>query len=194
MVPRPPRQMIALLLALAATLPLFSGGCGQNSSPDPAAPGAGAPASQFFLAPDNAPVPATLGTAGSKGTAPAAAASPTAITVDGAAGAVLTAGRFRLTIPPGAFEGTRTIRLEPGTGTYIECRLYPEGLTFDVPVTLSMDLDGTTGATDRDATIYWHDPVAGSWVDIGGTYTSADRSVSAPLEHFSDYRAGRAGW
>lgn len=193
MVPRSLRQ-ISLLLALAAALPLFSGGCGQSSTPDPAAPGAGGSSSQFFLAPEGSLAPAALGTAGTKGTAPSAAASPTTATVDGSAGAVLTAGRFRLIIPPGAFEGTQTIRLEPGTGTYVECRLYPEGLAFDVPVTLSMDLSGTTGATDRNATIYWYDPVAGSWVDVGGTYTLVDRSVSTPLEHFSDYRAGRAGW
>ncbi len=113
--------------------------------------------------------------------------------IDGAVGGVVEFGRCTLTFPPGAFEGTETITIECDNSAFVECRLYPEGLQFSRPVQLAMVLKGHA-SDGPGATIYWWDPSARSWVDLMGAYTPQTHTVTADLQHFSTYSAGRAGW
>jgi hypothetical protein len=186
---------IAKAGVLAVSLLLVLAGCGSNGGPSTAKPD-GPQESQFFLDLSGGVGPDVQGRTG-HGTARVApeppASSPTSFTVDGSVGAELVVGRFTLLIPAGAFEGSRQITVEDANNGFVECHLYPEGLQFDVPVTLTMDLSGSS-ADRTDATIYWLDKRADFWVDLGGTYVTADHKVWVKLAHFSEYRGGRAGW
>ncbi len=114
--------------------------------------------------------------------------------IDGAVGGKISAGRFKLFVPAGAFQGVRTITLQPTNGSKnVQCQCLPEGLQFDVPATLEINLGGTN-ADGPDATVYWYSPSAANWVNIGGTYDGNGHKVSASLHHFSIYAGGRAGW
>jgi len=117
----------------------------------------------------------------------------TSADVDGAVGGTLSVGRITLTFAPGAFSGTKTITIYDTSNGGVSCQLYPEGLQFSQPVTLQMQLVGTS-LDDSTATVDWFNPNAGSWVGIGGNYQSPDHSVVANLQHFSTYRGSRAGW
>jgi hypothetical protein len=123
--------------------------------------------------------------------------SSVSVVIDGAIGGVVELGRSLLTIPPGAFEGTKTITMVCKNDSGKECQLYPEGLQFARPVQLTIKLNGTM-IDGPDATIYWWDPTAGVWVDMMGTYSASGHAVTADLHHFSIYcagsRTGRAGW
>lgn len=188
---------------------LVLGGCGIESNLDPLNPAPPASDGQFFRDADDAAAPMVLGDKKPKGpkggstpeapeaestVAPADDSHSVSAIIDGSRGGTVTNGRYRLVFPAGAFEGTETITIEDANNGYVECHLYPEGLTFSKPVTLQMSLMGTTGIGDSQATVYWHDPIAGTWVDIGGSYVAPAQSVVAYLEHFSEYRSGRAGW
>ena len=201
------RAAIAAAAILVSLLAL--GGCGSESNLDPLNPAPPAADGQFFRNASDAALPLVLGQGNGKapkgGATPevpeaeseiaaAAGAHSVSATIDGAVGGVVTNGRYRLVFPAGAFEGTETITIEDANNGYVECHLYPEGLTFSKRVMLQMSLRGTTGIGDSQATVYWHDPVAGTWVDIDGSYVAPAQSVVAFLEHFSDYRSGRAGW
>lgn len=186
---------IARTAVLAFSLLLVLAGCGSNGGPSTAKLD-GTAESQFFLDLSVGVGPEVQGRTGRDGgrVAPEQPGSgPTSFMVDGSVGAQLVVGRFTLLIPPGAFEGSRQITVEDVNNGFVECHLYPEGLQFDAPVTLTMDLTNSS-ADGTDATIYWLDKRADFWVDLGGTYAAADHKVWVQLEHFSEYRGGRAGW
>jgi len=121
--------------------------------------------------------------------------------IDGSRGGVVQAGRFTVRFSRGAFPGTEMIVVRETPGAVVECELLPEGLQFQAPVTLTIDLYGTTGDMEG-ATIVWLDTLAGSgnsWVDMLGVYDPNHHTVTATLQHFSTYRgalvlSGRAGW
>lgn len=196
----------SLTTAAAILLPLFFlGGCGSDANLDPVNPAPASDGSQFYLNDGGAAGPLALGSKDGKapkdgaseaedGASATGGAISVSATIDGAQGGVITNGRYRLIFPAGAFPGTQTITIEDPCNGYVECHLYPEGLTFAKQVKLQVSLIGTTGMGEHGATIYWYDPVAGSWVDIGGSYAAPVQSVVARLDHFSIYRSGRAGW
>ena len=108
-------------------------------------------------------------------------------------GGSYTVGRFTVTVPPGAVDVP--IELTIDDRTYYEegrviVELGPHGQEFRVPVTLTMDLTGTTTAMEGDATIYWYDEARRAWVDLDGTFDPATKTVSVELEHFSRYGGG----
>lgn len=111
--------------------------------------------------------------------------------INGSVGGRIENGRFSVTFAPGAFAGNRRIELIDSTEEYLECELFPEGIYFNAPVTLTVDLEGTTG-DDYSTTVYWNDDE--TWVDVGSWYSSGEHTVSTDLDHFSEYRPGRAGW
>jgi len=111
----------------------------------------------------------------------------------GQKGGVIHLGRLTLTVPPGALRGPQNIRMDVLGNGYVETNLFPEGLTFETPALLEMNLRGTD-FDGGDATIYWYDPAAGAWIDLHGTYDPKTHKVSAEIPHFSSYRSGRAGW
>jgi hypothetical protein len=106
-------------------------------------------------------------------------------------GGSLKYGRYTLTFPAGALTQDTYITIrEPGTG-YMMCDLEPEGIHFNQPVDLEVDLKNT-GITGDGWTIFWWNPVTGLWEDQNGTF-SGDK-VNAALRHFSRYAPGKAGW
>jgi len=115
------------------------------------------------------------------------------VAIDGAVGGVIAVGRIRVTFPAGAFSGVRTITVVDASAAFVDCHLYPEGLTFSVPVSLELDLAGTA-ADALDATVFWYDPETATWVDIDGDYVEGGHTVVTRLAHFSSYRGNRAGW
>jgi hypothetical protein len=117
--------------------------------------------------------------------------------VDAQFGGVVQAGRFKLLVPPGALAQDTEIVVRDVTaeeGGIVTGELLPEGLTFLKPVYLQVDLEGTTAEGWSDANLFWYDPDTGQWVDQGGFYSPWTHKLWAPLEHFSRYRPGRAGW
>jgi hypothetical protein len=117
--------------------------------------------------------------------------------VTDALGGTLELSRFKVVIPSGALEtATETITLidRQAIDGAVSCELLPHGISFERPVTLSMSLKGTNVDPNAAYTIYWYDEAAGRWVDIGATWDPNTQTVTAQLDHFSRYRAGRAGW
>ncbi|MBM3286669.1 MAG: hypothetical protein FJY88_04880 [Candidatus Eisenbacteria bacterium] len=112
-----------------------------------------------------------------------------------AAGGTVSIGRYRVTVPPGALRTATEIKVTiREAGGHIGCELEPHGITFLRPVTLTMDLSGTDLSGHNDVTIYWYDENDGTWVDMGGVCDPASGRVSVGIWHFSQFRAGRAGW
>jgi len=130
--------------------------------------------------------------------------------VDGSVGGRIVCGRFVATVPAGAFEGVGTITMTMPDTTLMLCELEvtPAELNdFAVPVELSLRTIGTT--TDLDSLeVYWWDPAKSQWTAMGCRRSNtlepvlADEMVTAepikgatlPLNHFSKYAAGKAGW
>jgi hypothetical protein len=214
-------KRIAQLSAIAATLSLlFIGGCGSDRTSGLVGPEPTDGQPGFVLPSVMAPAGAVLGRGnasggnsggpgGSNGTnqqvgsgpdLPSGVQFPSAsASINGAVGGTVTCGRFTLTFAPGAFSGVQTITILDTTAPYVECRLLPEGLPFSAPVTLAIDLKGTTGP-DSNLSVFWYDPAAPAlmpWVDVGGQYNISKKTLTTVLAHFSTYRPGslgRAGW
>jgi hypothetical protein len=115
----------------------------------------------------------------------------------GSIGGTLTNGRWKVAIPAGAVEGNATVTLSVSSLTDPHCQLgiYPSTLNhFDKPVTLTINCSSVP--TDQLSTyvIYWLDPSTNLWVEVpGSTVNLSNKTVSAPLSHFSTYSAGPAG-
>ncbi len=188
-----------ILTLVGASFLLAAGGCGTDRGAAPGSPvlssdegiwvrdlasGGVGPLAQGDLTPTGGRTPGSA----------SGSIAPSATTINGAVGGVVSNSRITLVFPPGAFAGSQTISLDVKNACgYVECHLFPEGLKFDQPVQLSMSLLNTTGDL-QSTTIYWHDPATDTWVDMLGAYDPLTRRVVAKLHHFSDYRAGRAGW
>lgn len=129
--------------------------------------------------------------------------------VDGDDGADVQCGRFFLSIPPGAFQGSGMVTMSTLDSTIMICdvEIHPEGLNrFTKPVRLSMSTTGANCGTDS-LTMYWYDPVARDWVDLGADKDLSDNpecagapypanmtGIGTSLGHFSRYGGGKAGW
>jgi len=121
----------------------------------------------------------------------------------GGIGGTLTNGRWRVTVPDGAVTGDATVSLGVVNQGSLTCQLEiaPASLNhFDTtPVTLTVDCSGVQPNQLRDYTIFWLDPSTNQWVPVAGsTVNLTNRTVSAPLKHFSTYRVGpkdsKASW
>ena len=120
----------------------------------------------------------------------------------GSLGGLLSNGRWTVTIPAGAVDGSATVSLGVSSSTSASCQL---GITpadknhFTVPVTLTIDCRSVPSDQLANYTIYWFDPSTGQWVEVAGSKVDlTNKRVSAPLAHFSQYAAGdkggKAGW
>lgn len=166
-------------------------------------------------------VPASVATALPSGTLAAADRSVlVSKDVDGSVGGSLRCGRFLLDIPAGAFDGvgTVTMRMRDSTVMVVDLDIAPASLNgFKAPVALAVTTIGTDVEADTLG-MYWYDPAKGGWtglacskdlvaeptlvqeVEDAGTALvttsgeDATRGMWAPLEHFSTYSAGKAGW
>ena len=114
--------------------------------------------------------------------------------IDPARGGRLQSGRHVLDVPAGALPWTVPFTMDYYNRGVVSLELGPHGAQFDVPVTLTIDLHGTTARPSDDITLYWWDEANGVWVDVGGTWDPSTMTLTTQLDHFSCYRPGRAGW
>jgi hypothetical protein len=120
----------------------------------------------------------------------------------GSLGGSLTNGRWRVVIPPDAVSGDATVTLGVTSSTSGECQLEispADKNHFDRPATLTIDCRNLTSDQLRSCVIKWFDPSTGKWVPVQGSAVDlTNKSVSAPLQHFSRYCVGpvdgKAGW
>jgi len=119
--------------------------------------------------------------------------------VVGAVGGTLGQGRWRLDIPACAIEGTATVLLGVSSPDAPTCQLdilpYTKN-SFAVPVTLTADCPGVPDAELSTYVIYWFNPDSRTWVPVPDSKVDlVARTVSAPLDHFSQYGVGgKASW
>jgi len=120
--------------------------------------------------------------------------------VDGAVGGVVNAGRFRLTVPPGAFVGPATITIFVPDPKQLGCSLEidpPSANQFRVPVLLEADCVGAQVARASDLAMALWEPDLKVWRVVDGSAVDAAHwNVHAGLEHFSRYSVveTKAGW
>ena len=176
-----------LLLPLLACVALSVVGCGDQSATTPG--------------PQNSdPVFVSVPRDGTQaGLTPSSPAAPLRVTkrIHALLGGQIECGRHTVTFLPGSLLRDTDITVVDMTPTLgvVEAQLYPEGLHFLAPVTLSMRIGDAVGSADGYH-IYWRDPLLGflPWIDLGGVLSPDHKSVSTVLLHFSTYRAGKAGW
>jgi hypothetical protein len=124
------------------------------------------------------------------------------LSIVGNLGGTLTNGRWTVTLPAGAVDGSATISVAVPGLTSPACDL---GITpadknhFAVPARLTVDCAAVPLDQLRSYVIYWYDPSTRTWVPVAGSSVDlASKTVSAPLQHFSTYAVGpsggRAGW
>jgi len=124
------------------------------------------------------------------------------LTLVGSLGGTLTNGRWTVAIPPNAISGTATVTVGVTSLTSSACQLDILPLSqnhFAVPVTLTVDCRAVSADQLAGYTIFWYDPVANKWVPVQGAQVNlVNKTVSAPLAHFSRYAVGpadgKAGW
>lgn len=115
--------------------------------------------------------------------------------IDGSKGGSLHVGRFTVTVPSGAYDGTATITCNLPDSTMMLCDLEIAGTPnqFRVPVVLSLDTKDL--AVDQSTlSIFWYDVSVSGWRALPTTVDSKDGVVSAALAHLSRYYGGKAGW
>lgn len=124
------------------------------------------------------------------------AAQSSSAKIDGNRGGTVTCGRFTVIVPPGAFVGPATITVSVADPTVLICDLSiaPQAANkFKVPVQLVTDLSNLN-VSPGNQTIYWYNPTQNLWVDMDAAPDASAKTVTANLNHFSKYGAGKAGW
>lgn len=106
----------------------------------------------------------------------------------GPAGGLVLQDNVTLNFPPGALSSDEAIRIELDASGLLITELGPDDLSFDVPVTLSMDLTGTS-AEGQAATVFivWYNDDEDRWEVCNMLPPEDDNTVRALLEHFSKY-------
>jgi hypothetical protein len=90
----------------------------------------------------------------------------------GSLGGALSNGRWTVTIPAGAVDGSASVSLGVQSATSASYQL---GITpadknhFAVPVTLTFDCSSVPSDQLANYTIYWFDPSTGQWVEVAGS-------------------------
>lgn len=114
-------------------------------------------------------------------------------------GGVVEHGKFAVVVPPLALDHVALYTVQPVVGVEATVELGPHGSEFDVPVVISINLQGTSiargigRAADVDGdgiNLYWWNEATSAWENVGGVYNPVTKTLTAPLDHFSTYRAG----
>ncbi|MEZ4651189.1 MAG: hypothetical protein R3E97_20845 [Candidatus Eisenbacteria bacterium] len=115
-------------------------------------------------------------------------------TVSARRGGVVQVGRYKLTFPPNALAEDTEITIAQGVSTNLSTtfELLPHGIQFQEPVTLEVWLGDMLLSPTDDVRQYWWDETSNTYVDMEGTWSYP--TVSTPIEHFSKWKSGRAGW
>jgi hypothetical protein len=122
--------------------------------------------------------------------------------VVGSLGGSLSNGRWTVNVPAGAFDGTATVRLGVQSLLSPTCQLEispADKNHFTVPVQLTASCPGVSSDVLRNYVILWYNPDTAAWTPVAGsTVDLVNHTVSAPLQHFSNYAVGpadgKAGW
>jgi hypothetical protein len=120
----------------------------------------------------------------------------------GSIGGSLSNGRWVVVIPPNAVQGDATVYLGVSSSTSTSCQLEispADKNSFQSPVTLTVSCPDVPTTTLKSYVILWWDPARSVWVPVQGSKVDlVNKTVSAPLAHFSTYSvgppSGRAGW
>ena len=164
---------------------------------------------------DDAGAPPATNAMANPATTPNGLLSPIASIVDGLVGLLvrvlnlvgdlggtLSNGRFRLDIPAHAISGNAKVALGVRSFSSPDCaiEILPQDKNhFDVPVTLTVDCRLVPRDRLAGYVILWYNPTTNAWVPVpGSTVDLTNKTVSAPLTHFSRYQVGtndgKAGW
>ncbi len=119
--------------------------------------------------------------------------------IDPLIGGVVSAGQFKVVVPPGALRQRATITVhQPDLGRpEVQLEISPPSANgFLVPVMLIADCKSMPLNILKIQTIWWWNPEAQRWdAVVSAQVNLLGRSVSAPLWHFSTYKVGgKAGW
>ena len=114
--------------------------------------------------------------------------------IDGARGGALSAGRFTLEVPAGAFDGQAEVGISvPGRdATWCELQIFPGASRgFSVPFTLKARVDDATVDVLPNLAVLTLNEHTGEWTPVPGTEVvwSAEK-IEAPLSHFSIFMVG----
>jgi hypothetical protein len=116
----------------------------------------------------------------------------------GSVGGVVSAGRWTVRVPAGAYDGTGsiTVRTASATATNVDLSIQPASLNrFARPAMLTAQFPRGTNLTGY--VIERYEPASNRWEAVpGSTVDAVNARVSAPLDHFSLYRVvqGKSGW
>lgn len=201
------RRLRASALGLLAGMGLALAGCGQS----PVGPGDSALNGGASVVSTPPPIVsfASDGTVGyvwaPVGAPSLASPSPRPVSsskaIEGCRGGTVTAGRFTVKLPPGAFLGVATVTVSMPDSSVMICDLTITAgpgcnaeNRFDVPVDLTADVSAPGLADASEVTMYWYDPDRDLWVDLFVESRHSGSEVTTSLHHFSKYGAGKAGW
>jgi hypothetical protein len=122
-------------------------------------------------------------------------------TIYGLLGGVVSAGNFKVIIPPLAIRGTAVVTVtQPDLSSpVVELKIGPESANrFLLPVLLVADVSRLSPALISVSYLSWLNPATGQWERVPGCSISIlNLTIQAPLSHFSTYRVerdGKAGW
>ncbi len=168
----------AFALLACSTLLLTSFGCSDPGT---------------VTAPDSTPIvvasPNFIHILSSSKGAPAIATSASAIAMVSAEfGGTVTNGRITLEFPAGALSEDTEITIDMLADGTLGVNLSPHGIQFNKPVTMSMDLRGTTaeGMSDQTSTLWWNEDWE-QWEKMEKA-ASGSNVESSYLSHFSRYQ------
>jgi hypothetical protein len=127
------------------------------------------------------------------GDGPATTQSASA-TISAQNGGTVSNGRVSLDFPPGALNQDTQITIEMLNDGTVGVELSPHGIQFNKPVTMSVDLRGTTaeGQGDMVDTYYWNEDAGLYETQQKLNSSSADKATAA-LYHFCKYTQGLGG-
>ncbi|HEY3295061.1 MAG TPA: hypothetical protein VGL38_06465 [bacterium] len=113
---------------------------------------------------------------------------PNATAHIGPEGGIIRLGRHSLTIPAGAVDADITFKISGASLTAIASDCAPSGLVFAIPATLTLSYAGTQyeDAANPDLSIFYALP-DGTYEEYPSTVDPVNKTVSAPLNHFSRY-------
>lgn len=114
--------------------------------------------------------------------------------IDPSSGGAVEQSVFRLDVPAGALNSAATVQMTVESANQVKVHLGPDGLQFTEPAELFIDLSEIVGTLSGPYSMFWWDPDAEEWVNIGGDWDPETRILRAAIWHFSDYAPGRAGW
>lgn len=115
--------------------------------------------------------------------------------LDGKKGGTVTFRHVSVTFPPKAVMGSYDVTIsQPDPTVAIWDLAISPPTAFKKDVTLTVDYAGFSSGEVH--TLWWLDPDADVWVDLGGADNTASKSISVEIGHFSVYGVsdGTAGW